>query len=148
MKAVVLAVLAALAMFACSSSSSSDDRAKRADRAISIEVTVGGNVATWTRATLSSVPRTIMSADAHNKWRQGWSLRRLAKELVGPTARVARVMGSDRETKIDANAWADLTRTPVVHVTDEGTLSFRWAAADETWGDVEVHEVTALEIVQ
>ncbi|HEY0191859.1 MAG TPA: hypothetical protein VGC42_12145, partial [Kofleriaceae bacterium] len=78
--------------------------------------------------------------------RDVWSLRELAHQLVGPSARVTAVTGEDGTKAIDAAAWSDATRTPLLHTTRRGTLKYRWADASGKWGETEVKEVSRLEI--
>jgi hypothetical protein len=139
----VLAVLCLL-LVACKHEDRNEPQ--QAEAAFSLSVSIGQEHETWTRETFSSVKRTF-ALNKSGESRDAWSLRAIAKELVGPTARVAKVIGPSGAKVIDANAWADLTRSPIVHVTRRGSLKFRWAASDGTWGETEVNDVSALEIL-
>ena len=66
---------------------------------------------------------------------------------VGPNARVVAVIGDQRK-EIDAAAWADADRTPIVHRTRRGWLKFRWADKSGAWGEADVKDVSGLEIVR
>ncbi len=109
-----------------------------------MNITVDGAPATWTQ---DAFAKTAHFAGVNNggESRDVWSLRELAHTLVGANARVVAVPG-DIPKPIDAAAWADATRTPIVHTTRRGTLKFRWADKDGTWLDTEVKDVTTLEL--
>jgi hypothetical protein len=111
-----------------------------------LDVTIDGVAATWNRDVFDRAPlRTGTARDGEA--RETWSLRELARQNAGPTARVVAVVGNIRET-IDAAAWNDATRTPIIHGTKRGTLKFRWEDRDGKWGATEVNDVSKLEIVR
>ncbi len=113
---------------------------------ISIEVKLAGTTKHWTRETLEQVPRVKVGAVANDgEDRDTWSLRELAHALVGPEARVVRVVGEDTRS-IDRAAWDDPAHVPVLHTTRRGTLKFRWTDAAGKWGDTAVKDVSRLEI--
>jgi hypothetical protein len=111
---------------------------------LSLAVTIDGSAATWPQAVFD---RTTHFASANNdgEARDTWSLRELVHGTVGATARVTTVIGETRQV-IDAAAWADPTKTPIVHRTRRGGLKFRWADATGAWGETGVKDVTGLEI--
>jgi hypothetical protein len=78
--------------------------------------------------------------------RDTWSLRDLAHTLVGPSARVVNVVGPEGSRAIDAAAWNDAARTPILHTTRRGTLKYRWADKDGRWSDAEVKDVSRVDI--
>src|SRR5664279_208982 len=107
---------------------------------LSLAVTIDGSAATWPQAVFD---RTAHFASANNdgEARDTWSLRELVHGTVGATARVTAVIGglspSGRQS-IDPAAWADSTKTPIVHRTRRGALKFRWADATGAWGETGV----------
>ena len=109
-----------------------------------LEVTIGGQRSTWDQGVFDKVPH-FPSQNHDGEARDTWSLRELAHQAVGPSARVVAVIGTERKL-VDEAAWADLTRTPILHTTRRGTFKFRWADKAGTWGDTEVKEVVAIEI--
>lgn len=123
-----------------------EDRGHAQDRAttFSLAVTIGEKHETWTPETFAKVAHSASKNSSGND-RDTWSLRELAK-LAGPTARVTRIVGEGGAKDIDAAAWADPARVPILHSTRRGTLKFRWAAPDGTWGVPEVSDVNALEL--
>src|SRR5262249_51543537 len=100
---------------------------------------------TWTDERFSSVPKMAGTA-SDGEARDTWSLRELVHHNVGPKARVVAVTSADGKQAIDPAAWADATRTPILHTTRRGTLKFRWADKDGHWGQTLVKDVTGLEI--
>jgi hypothetical protein len=142
-----------LALVACSKSGDGEHRQKHEDRAepqtsitaFSIAVTIGDKHETWTPETFSKVEH-VAQTNKSGQDRETWSLREIAKILVGPTARVTTVTGSNGTKAIDQAAWGDPARTPIVHLTRRGALKFRWASGDGTWSEAEVHDVSALEV--
>jgi hypothetical protein len=123
-----------------------EDRGDPADKspALALAVVVDGAPATWTKDAFDKTPHFVNTNNGGES-RDVWSLRELAHAMVGPTARVVAVTG-DVTKAIDAAAWADATRTPIVHTTRRGTLKFRWADKDGKWLDTEVKDVTKLEL--
>lgn len=111
-----------------------------------LEVSVQGQATTWQQDAFDKVAKYTKGTDGEA--RDVWSLRELAHQLVGPTARVVAVTGEDGTKGIDAAAWADEAKTPLLHTTRRGTLKFRWADANGTWGEAGVKDVTKIEIVR
>jgi hypothetical protein len=124
-----------------------EDRGDPADKpaALTLTVTVDGAAATWTQDAFAKTPH-FAGVNNGGESRDVWSLRELAHTLVGANARVVAITG-DITKPIDAAAWADATRTPIVHTTRRGTLKFRWADKDGKWLDTEVKDVTKVELV-
>jgi hypothetical protein len=108
-------------------------------------VIAGGTPAAWTEAAFAAAPKLAGPA-SDGKARDTWSLRELVHRNIGPTARVTAVVGAGGTTPIDAAAWTDATRTPILHTTRRGTLKFRWADARGAWGETVVRDVTALDV--
>ena len=149
-------LLLAVALVACSKSDAPqhaapahhEDRHEPAEAAppLQLAVKIDGAASTWRQDTFDRVPH-FTSANKDGEARDTWSLRELAHTIVGPTARVVAVIG-DKRKELDARAWADDTRTPIVHRMWRGLLKFRWAAKDGTWSEAEVKDVSGLEIVR
>jgi hypothetical protein len=110
-------------------------------------VTVDGVGGRWTGDSFAQVPR-LPGKNRDGEARDVWSLRELARRLVGPTARVTGVTGAGGTTTLAPEAWADAARTPILHTTRRGTLKFRWADREGAWQEAEVKDVTALAIVK
>jgi len=152
MKRLLLAVV----LVACSKSDASqpasqkaqhhEDRSDRAEAMppLKLSVTIDGQTATWQQDVFDHTPH-FASTNKDGETRDTWSLRELVHTAVGPTARVVAVIG-DKRKEIDAAAWADASRTPIVHRTRRGWLKFRWAEKDGTWAEAEVKDVSGLEI--
>jgi len=111
---------------------------------LSLAVTIDGSAATWQQAVFDRTPH-FASTNNDGEARDTWSLRELVHGTVGVTAHVTAVIGETR-LAIDAAAWADPTKTPIIHRTRRGGLKFRWADATGKWGDAAVKDVTGLEI--
>jgi len=111
---------------------------------LKLEVRVGGTPATWQQDAFDKVARYTKGTDGEA--RDVWSLRELAHQLAGPTARVTAVTGEDGTKQIDEAAWNDPQRTPLLHTTRRGTLKYRWADGNGAWGESEVKDVSRLEI--
>ena len=111
---------------------------------LKLDVTAKDTTATWHQDSFDKVARYTKGNDGVA--RDVWSLRELVHQLVGPTARVASVTGDDGTKTIDLAAWADATRTPLLHTTRRGTLKFRWADANGKWGETEVKDVVRIEL--
>jgi hypothetical protein len=112
--------------------------------ALALEVTVKGATSTWRQDAFDKVAKYTKGSDGEA--RDVWSLRELAHQLVGPTARVTSVTGDAGSRPIEAAAWDDAKRTPLLHTTRRGTLKFRWADGNGVWGESEVKDVTRIEI--
>ena len=150
--------LALIAVVACSKSEPAAETAppaKHEDRhepavaaaPMKLEVTIAGTPTTWQQAEFDKVARMAGKA-SDGEARDTWSLRELAHTLVGPTARVVRIVGAEGSQPLDPAAWSDATRTPIVHTTKKGKLKFRWADADGKWGETAVKDVVRVEIVR
>jgi hypothetical protein len=111
----------------------------------SLVVKLGDTTTTWDAAAFARVAK-IDGKASDGEARDTWSLRALARTLVGPNARVTAVIGGGGPVAIDAAAWADATRTPILHSTRRGALKFRWTDAAGTWGDTAAKDVSGLEI--
>lgn len=111
---------------------------------LKLEVATGGKTATWQQADFDKVAKYTKGTDGEA--RDVWSLRELAHQLAGPNARVTAVTGEDGTKPIDAAAWGDASKTPLLHTTRRGTLKFRWADGDGKWGESVVKDVTKIEI--
>jgi hypothetical protein len=111
---------------------------------LKLVVVVKGVSSTWEQGSFDKVVKYTKGNDGEA--RDVWSLRELVHQLVGPTARVASVTGDDGTKAIEAAAWDDATKTPLLHTTRRGTLKFRWADANGTWGESEVKDVTKIEV--
>lgn len=111
---------------------------------VELAVSIGGEKKTWHAADLAKVPMSKGTAN-DGEDRETWSLREIARTLVGPNAKVVAVVG-DKRAAIDAAAWSDPRRVPVLHTTRRGALKFRYTDAAGVWGDSEVSDVTGLEI--
>ncbi|HEY5947255.1 MAG TPA: hypothetical protein VIV40_17245 [Kofleriaceae bacterium] len=119
-----------------------------APAALSLAVMIDGTPATWNADAFAKAPH-MAGTNNGGESRDVWSLRELAHTLVGPSARVVSVTGENGTKPIDAAAWADATRTPILHTTRRGTLKFRWADATGAWsGEAELKDVTKLELVR
>jgi len=84
-------------------------------------------------------------ADGEGK-RQAWPLAQLLAELVGADAVLLAVVGKrGRSVKIDAAAWADAGRIPLLRLNRDGELKLLWADADmKQISGQQVRRVTAL----
>lgn len=111
---------------------------------LSLAVTIDGSAATWPQAVFDRTTH-FESANNDGEARDTWSLRELVHGAAGPNTRVTAVIGESKQS-IDAAAWADPTKTPIVHRTRRGALKFRWADASGKWGETAVKDVTGLEI--
>jgi len=114
---------------------------------LALDVSIDGTAAKWNADAFAKVPHTPGKATSGES-RDVWSLRELAHTLVGPTARVVSVSNATATKAIDAAAWADASRIPIVHTTRRGSLKFRWSDAAGTWGESELNDVTKLELVR
>lgn len=147
-------LLLAFALVACSKSNASRPPAHHEDRhepaeampPLELAVKIDGAAVTWQQDVFDRVPR-VATANKRGEARDTWSLRDLVHTIVGPGARVVAVVG-DKRKEIDAAAWNDGDRTPIMHRTRRGWLKFRWADKNGTWGEAEVKDVSALEIVR
>ena len=126
-----------------------EDRREPASAApkLNLAVTIAGTAAAWTGELFARVPK-LAGVASDGEARDTWSLRELVQRNVGPGARVVAVTGADGKRSIEAAAWEDAARTPILHTTRRGTLKFRWADQDGRWGETIVKDVTALEIAR
>ena len=146
--------LSLIVLAACSRSADPAQPARHEDRhdpttaapALQLAVTIDGAAATWHQDVFDRVPH-FASANHDGDARDTWSLRELVHDAVGPSARVVAVVGETR-MPIDAAAWDDPARTPIVHRTRRGWLKFRWADKTGAWQDASVKEVSGLEIAR
>ena len=137
MKHVALIV----ALVACSKPADPPPAAHHEDRhepaiatpPLSLAVTIDGSAATWPQAIFDKTLH-FESTNNDGEARDTWSLRELVHGAAGATAHVTTVIGETRQS-IDAAAWADPTKTPIVHRTRRGGLKFRWADASGKWGE-------------
>lgn len=113
--------------------------------ALQIDVIVDGAKVTWSKDAFDQVPHMVGSNN-DGEARDVWSVRELARRLVGPAARVVAITGSNGTKTIDPASWADPTRIPILHTTRRGNLKFRWADPDGKWGETEIKDVSKLEI--
>ena len=114
---------------------------------LEVKVAIAGKPdATWTAddfAKVAKMPGTATDGEA----RDTWSLRELAHQLVGPSARVTAVIGEGgSKVAIDEAKWNAADATPILHSTRRGTLKFRYADKTGAWGDTIAKEVSGLEI--
>lgn len=124
-----------------------EDRSEPATAAppLSLEVKIGDTSATWNQDVFDRVSHRAGTNNSGES-RDTWSLRELVHEMVGANARVFAVIGKTNET-ISPEAWADASRTPILHRTRRGGLKFRWTDASGKWDEAKVSDVIALEIV-
>jgi tungstate transport system substrate-binding protein len=127
----------------------SEDRSKPQEAAtqLKLEVTIAGARSTWGAEAFAKAAK-FPSVNNSGEARDAWSLRELVRANVGPTARVVSVTGADGTKPVDEAAWNNPDQTPVVHATRRGSFKFRWADKAGTWGEAEVKDVTAIEIVR
>lgn len=152
-------VVAIAAIVACSKSSpppaaktdktetKHEDRheAQTAPSQLTLAVESGGTTTVWGEPEFLKVPK-MAGAASDGEARDTWSLRELVHTLVGPSARIATVIGPDGPKPITAEEWNDASKTPILHTTRRGTLKFRWADAKGAWGDTVVRDVSKIVI--
>lgn len=114
---------------------------------LSLDVVIAGERSTWGDQAFAAAPRGSGTNHSGDE-RDVWSLRDLVHANVGPTARVVSVTGAGGTQPVDAAAWADTAKDPILHSTRRGTLKFRWADPQGSWGPEVVKDVTAIEIVR
>ena len=114
---------------------------------VKLDVTIAGARSTWSADAFAKAAK-FPSVNNSGEARDAWSLRELVRANVGPTARVVSVIGADGAQPIDEAAWNNAEQTPVLHATRRGSFKFRWADKAGTWGEAEVKDVTAIEIVR
>jgi hypothetical protein len=109
---------------------------------LSVRVQIAGKPdAVWTMEAFAKVPHW-----GDGGMRDAWSLRDVAKTLVGPKARVTAVAGGGKRKAIEKAEWDDAKRTPLLRPNREEQLKFRWIEKDGALGEAEVKQVDALEI--
>ncbi|HET9987134.1 MAG TPA: hypothetical protein VFQ65_01410 [Kofleriaceae bacterium] len=114
---------------------------------LTVTVAIAGRPSvTWTSDDFAKVPKMAGKA-SDGEARETWSLRELAHQLVGPSARVTAVVGEGGKIAIDEAKWSAADSTPILHSTRRGTLKFRYADGNGAWGDTIAKEVTGLEIL-
>ena len=114
---------------------------------LNLTITIGTASEHWTDAAFAATPK-LVGAASDGEARDTWSLRELVHHNVGPTARVTKVIGAEGSQVIDAAAWDDATRVPIVHTTKRGALKFRWVDPSGTWGETAVKNVQTLEVTR
>jgi hypothetical protein len=101
-----------------------------------------------TAADLAKVKGMQVEGDSGEESRDAWSARDVAATLVGPGARITRVRGEDgkKDVELDAAAWKDATKVPILRINRRGLVKFFWATADgnplvagEVRGVTEIH---------
>jgi len=99
----------------------------------SVEVFVDGeHTITWTSAELSGFETLELGSrgGAARPATEAWPLRELVRDLAGPDASVAALQGQGgRSVKIDAAAWNDSERIPVLRLNRRGQFKFEWLSA-------------------
>jgi hypothetical protein len=110
-----------------------------------LTITIAGATTTWHDDAFVKVPKLVGTA-TDGEARDTWSLRELVHTNVGSGARVIAVTSADGVKQIDAAAWDDATKIPILHTTKRGTLKFRWADPSGTWGETVLKDVTGLEV--
>lgn len=122
-----------------------DPQAAPAKLALTVAI-AGKPAVTWTADDLAKVAKMSGTA-SDGEARDTWSLRELAHQLVGPSARVTAVIGEGgSRVAIDEAKWNAAETTPILHTTRRGTLKFRYADKTGAWGDTIAKEVTGLEL--
>jgi hypothetical protein len=109
-------------------------------------VVTGGAPTTWAPDALAQVAHFAIHADGADK--DAWSLRDVAHKLVGPTARVTAVVDGDgTHAKIDAKAWGDAKKTPVLRINRRGMYKIEWVDKDGNLTmDDDVRDVRSVEV--
>jgi len=96
-----------------------------------LELVVDGEHRPLALETLAEIETLAVMGDSGKAPRDAWSLRTLAAHIAGKTARVTAIRGEgDREIILDAEAWRDPSRTPVIRLNRRGKFKFHWADAD------------------
>src|SRR5262245_14767688 len=100
-----VALLLILAVACKSESKHHEDRAEPATAPanVSLDVTIDGVAAKWDAAAFAKAPHFV-GTNHSGQSRDVWSLRELAKTLVGPTARVTAVSNAGTTKAIDSAA--------------------------------------------
>ncbi len=100
-------------------------------------------------AGLTTLESVRVLTPGSNKRQEAWDLRALVRLAGGADARLIRVAGETGEPiAIQADAWADATRMPVVRLNRRDQWKFHWSLADGGRTDgPELRGVTTLEIV-
>jgi hypothetical protein len=118
---------------------------------VSISAVIDGQPATlWSRRELGAVSSLdIVPADGEGH-RPAWSLRELARALVGPDARVVEVDGEEgRRVRIEQAQWDEPSRIPIVRLNRRARLKFEWVAGDLSPADGDrLREVTSVALVR
>jgi len=114
---------------------------------VRIEVVGAGSAVVWTHADLDRVARLPYTNDDAES-REAWSLRDLARVLVGAGARVTAVDGEGRQVALDPQRWGDPALLPVLRVTRRGLVKFQWLTTKLAHldGDTGLRGVTGLRI--
>ena len=114
---------------------------------LALTITIAGATSTWHDDTFAATPK-LAGAASDGEARDTWSLRELVHRNVGPTARVIAVTSSAGKQPIDAGAWDDASKIPILHTTKRGALKFRWADPGGKWGETVLKDVTGLEVAR
>jgi hypothetical protein len=114
---------------------------------LALTITIAGATSTWHDDAFAATPK-LTGAASDGEARDTWSLRELVHRNLGPTARVTAVTSAAGKQSIDAAAWDDASKIPILHTTKRGTLKFRWADSTGKWGETALKNVTGLEIAR
>jgi hypothetical protein len=115
----------------------------------SVEVLVNGKPASaWTAAKLASIS-PVQVANRAGEGRQGWSLKELARALVGPNARVVAIANDEADrVEIAQKDWFDPSRTLVMRPTHRGDFKVQWVATDGSPADAVIKHVARVELAE
>lgn len=114
-------------------------------RTLAVEVE-GRAPATWGEAELSKLaPVTVTGRDGETA--AAWSLRDLAKAAGGDGARVDRVTGGGKPVAIDAAAWNDTSRIPLLRRNARGEIKLDWSSNGARAEGPEAFGVTAIHVI-
>jgi hypothetical protein len=100
----------------------------------------------WTPDALGAVTRFTIHADGADK--DVWSLREVARQLVGPYARITgAVDGDGTHAKITRKDWADAKKTPVLRINRRGMYKIQWVDRNgDVTNDDDVRDVRTIEV--
>lgn len=120
--------------------------------AVRLAVTVGGRVSSWGRADFDRV-QPLGYTTKEDEARDAWSLRELARALVGPHARVVAVEGEGKRVEISKARWLDPSGVPALRITRRGLVKLQWLThegkpASQTGVEpIELRGVTAISVI-
>lgn len=125
-----------------------DDSAPGASQS-ALEVLVNGKPAgAWTAAKLAEVA-PVQVENRAGEGRQGWSLKSLARALVGPNARVVAIANDEADrVEIAEKDWFDPSRTLVMRPTHRGDFKVQWVASDGSPSDAVLKHVARVELAE